>query len=258
MNCYFDRSLAARYKSVSQQIRAMTEAWVAENIACPRCRGSKLAHLPQNTPLGDFKCPRCGSQYELKSKRGKVGRKIVGGSYNKCIERITGDNNPDWLVISYNAAELCVDALWFVPKHFFVPEIVERRKPLSERAKRKGWVGCNILFGEIPAQGRIALVSGRTPVARSDVERRVKIAERLYTGDLGARGWLMDVLACVNTIRNERFTLGEMYAFEPELQTRHPGNNNVRAKIRQQLQLLRDRGLLEFKGRGVYVKMTRT
>ena len=222
----------------------MTEAWVTENIACPRCWGSRLAHLPQNTPLGDFSCPPCSSQYELKSKRGKVGRKIVGGSYDKCIERIMSNDNPDWLVMSF-------------PKHFFVPEIIERRKPLSEHAKRKGWVGCNILFDEIPAQGRIALVSGRIPAARSDVERRVELAEKLYTGNLGARGWLMDVLACVNKIRDERFTLGEMYAFEPELQVRHPGNNNVRAKIRQQLQLLRDRGLLEFEGRGVYVKKAR-
>ena len=82
-------------------------------------------------------------------------------------------------------------------------------------------------------------------------------AEKLYTGNLGVRGWLMDVLACVNKIRDERFTLSEMYGFEAELQVRHPGNNNVRAKIRQQLQLLRDRGLLEFEGRGVYVKKAR-
>ena len=235
----------------------MTEAWVTENIACPRCWGSRLAHLPQNTPLGDFSCPPCSSQYELKSKRGKVGRKIVGGSYDKCIKRIMSNDNPDWLVMSYDAAELCVEDLWFIPKHFFVPEIIERRKPLSEHAKRKGWVGCNILFDEIPAQGRIALVSGRIPAARSDVERRVKLAEKLYTGNLGARGWLMDVLACVNKIPDERFTLSEMYGFEAELQVRHPGNNNVRAKIRQQLQLLRDRGLLEFEGRGVYVKKAR-
>lgn len=32
----------------------------------------------------------------------------------------------------------------------------------------------------------------------------------------------------------------------------YPGNNNVRPKIRQQLQVLRDRGWLEFNGRGVY------
>ena len=67
----------------------------------------------------------------------------------------------------------------------------------------------------------------------------------------------MIVLACVNKIPDERFTLSEMYGFEAELQVRHPGNNNVRAKIRQQLQLLRDRGLLEFEGRGVYVKKVR-
>lgn len=121
MNCYFDRSLAAKYKSVSQQARVMTEAWVTANIVCPRCWGSKLAHLPQNTPLGDFGRTPCGGQYELKGKRGKVGRKIVGGLYDKCIERIMSDNNPDWLMMSCDSAELCVEDLWFVPKHFFVP-----------------------------------------------------------------------------------------------------------------------------------------
>ena len=51
-----------------------------------------------------------------------------------------------------------VEELYFIPKFFFVPEIVEQRKPLSENAKRAGWVGCNILLGEIPIQGRIPIV----------------------------------------------------------------------------------------------------
>jgi type II restriction enzyme len=32
----------------------------------------------------------------------------------------------------------------------------------------------------------------------------------------------------------------------------HPANRHVRAKIRQQLQVLRDAGLLDFVGRGEY------
>ncbi len=43
-----------------------------------------------------------------------------------------------------------------------------------------------------------------------------------------------------------------MYRFEDRLSALYPGNNNVRPKIRQQLQVLRDRGWLEFLGRGRY------
>jgi len=41
-------------------------------------------------------------------------------------------------------------------------------------------------------------------------------------------------------------------ALEDRLKAIYPGNNNVRAKIRQQLQVLRDQGYLSFVGRGRY------
>jgi len=40
------------------------------------------------------------------------------------------------------------------------------------------------------------------------------------------------------------FTNQDIYAFERELETLHPGNRHIRDKIRQQLQILRDRGFL--------------
>ena len=43
-----------------------------------------------------------------------------------------------------------------------------------------------------------------------------------------------------------------MYGFEARLGALYPGNNNVRAKIRQQLQVLRDAGLVAFLGGGRY------
>ena len=50
----------------------------------------------------------------------------------------------------------------------------------------------------------------------------------------------------------EEFLLDDMYAREGELAKLHPANRHVRDKIRQQLQVLRDKGLLEFLGRGKY------
>jgi len=68
------------------------------------------------------------------------------------------------------------------------------------------------------------------------------------------RGWLLDVLRCLEQLPNE-FTLHEVYGFSELLLSLHPGNNNVQAKIRQQLQILRDKGFIKFMARGVYQKL---
>ena len=59
-------------------------------------------------------------------------------------------------------------------------------------------------------------------------------------------------MKCVEQIGRDAFTLDDVYAFENELARVYPGNRNVRPKIRQQLQVLRDRGYLTFVGRGRY------
>ena len=46
-----------------------------------------------------------------------------------------------------------------------------------------------------------------------------------------------------------------MYNFEDYFHKKFLNNNNVRAKIRQQLQILRDRKVIEFIGRGKYRKL---
>jgi type II restriction enzyme len=48
------------------------------------------------------------------------------------------------------------------------------------------------------------------------------------------------------------FSLSEVYLKENQLAALHPENHFVRDKIRQQLQVLRDLGLLEFLGAGEY------
>jgi hypothetical protein len=48
------------------------------------------------------------------------------------------------------------------------------------------------------------------------------------------------------------FMLDDVYAFEGELASVYPDNKHIKDKIRQQLQVLRDKGYLEFMGRGKY------
>lgn len=64
--------------------------------------------------------------------------------------------------------------------------------------------------------------------------------------------WLLAVMTAVEAIGRPEFTLDDVYAHEASLSALYPDNNNVRPKIRQQLQVLRDRGWLAFNGRGVY------
>jgi type II restriction enzyme len=67
-----------------------------------------------------------------------------------------------------------------------------------------------------------------------------------------ARGWTLDVLNVVRGLNKNEFILQEVYAFATHLQKLHPDNRHVRDKIRQQLQVLRDLGLVEFLGGGRY------
>ncbi len=83
-------------------------------------------------------------------------------------------------------------------------------------------------------------------------------AVRLKVENMNLRGWLMDIIRCVDKITREIFSLDDLYAFEEELRLKHPDNHNVAAKIRQQLQFLRDKGFIEFLGRGKYRKIRRS
>ncbi|MFB3924136.1 MAG: Dam-replacing domain protein [Terriglobia bacterium] len=66
------------------------------------------------------------------------------------------------------------------------------------------------------------------------------------------RAWTLDVLNVVRELGKAGFTLGEVYAHEGELARLHPDNRHIRDKIRQQLQVLRDLGFVEFLGAGQY------
>jgi len=60
------------------------------------------------------------------------------------------------------------------------------------------------------------------------------------------------VLNMVESLGRNEFELADVYAHEHTLARLHPDNRHVRDKIRQQLQILRDKGLLDFLGHGRY------
>jgi type II restriction enzyme len=62
-------------------------------------------------------------------------------------------------------------------------------------------------------------------------------------------------MLCVDSIPKDVFNLDDVYKFEKKLKLKYPNNNFIKDKIRQQLQLLRDKGIIEFMSRGNYKKL---
>ncbi len=68
-------------------------------------------------------------------------------------------------------------------------------------------------------------------------------------------GWRGATLQLLRTKLPTEFALSELYAFEPHFRELFPNNENIQAKLRQQLQDLRDLGLVVFLGKGRYQKL---
>ena len=240
------------YTSGSQSARAWTEAWVKMWAYCPHCGNAKMSQFPNNSPLADFLCSSCNEEFELKSQKSKFDAKVADGAYKTKCERLAASNNPNLLLMNYDLKSLSVVNLFIVPKHFFVRDIIEERKPLAATARRAGWIGSNILIGQVPEAGKIRIVQNGIIRPKEAVLHEWQKTLFLRNESLEARGWLLDVMKCVDSLGKREFALNEVYGFERHLGELYPGNQNVRPKIRQQLQFLRDRGFLEFVSRGNY------
>ena len=130
-----------------------------------------------------------------------------------------------------------------IPKYFFVPAIIEKRKALSPTARRAGWVGCNIDVSNIPEIGKIFFVQNGVRKSKDEVlEKWSKTDFVKAAQSVESKGWLLDVLMCVERIKKKEFSLEDVYIFEGHLKGKHPSNNNVQAKTQsgQQLQFLRE------------------
>lgn len=244
--------LAGSYSSPSQRARVMTQAWLGRNGYCPSC-GGELGQYGENKPVADFYCDKCGEDFELKSKSRTINDLVADGEYSKKIERLSSDTHPSLLLLSYEPLEWSVRNLVVVPKQFFTADIIQRRNPLRATARRAGWVGSNILLSGVPETARIHMVRDGVFLPQSQVRRHWK--STLFLRDervKEARGWLLDIMKCIDTIGKREFTLSEMYDFLLPLACLHPNNKHIKDKIRQQLQVLRDRGYLRFVGAGRY------
>ncbi len=211
-----------------------------------------MSAFPNNSPVADFFCGQCSEEYELKSQKSNFGTKVLDGAYSAKCERLAADNNPNLLLLNYDLKRLSVTNLLVVPKHFFVRAIIEKRKPLASTARRAGWIGSHILLNEIPQSGKIYIVRGGQVEPKESVLAKWQQTLFLRGETQEGRGWLIEVMKCIESLGKREFQIDDVYAFEHHLRGIYPGNQNVKPKIRQQLQFLRDRGYLDFMSRGYY------
>jgi len=251
INLGFEETASA-FVSGAQNARVWTESWVRSWLFCPSCGAQSLGSHATNRPVADFFCQVCSEDYELKSSKTRFGRKVVDGAFRTMCERLAASDNPNLILMNYDQARFAVTDLFFVPKHFFVRSVIEERKPLAPSARRAGWIGCNILLGEIPEAGKIHYVRDGAPRPRAEVLDQWKRTLFLKSHGAAGRGWLIEVMKSIELIGRAAFTLDDVYAHEDRLRRLYPANNNIKPKIRQQIQVLRDQGYLEFVGRGRY------
>ena len=219
-------SVAEGYKSLSQRARRISEDWATRNLYCLACASDHLDAARANTQVLDYSCSICGALYQLKSKKGRFGQRVTNSQYHVKMQAIAEGRAPHYAFLQYSTLTEAVTDLFVVPGHFLTPAAVERRPPLSANAVRRGWVGSNILLGQLPPEARV-------PVVQAGISRNPAVVRdewghyRFLAGKRG--GWAADVLSCIRVLEQEKqtqeFTLQEFYwRFEAELASWHMAN----------------------------------
>lgn len=244
--------LAAAYSSGAQRARVVTEAWARSQLYCANCDSTSLGETPANNRAIDFVCPRCHAPFQLKAKSSSLGETVTDGAYTAMLAAIREDRTPNLLLMRYALPAWEVGDLLLIPSFMFPESAVIKRKPLAATARRAGWVGCNIDLRRIAPEARIPIIAGSSPTDPAQVRARYDHLKPIREIKTAQRGWTLDVLNIVRRLGKAEFKNEDIYAFDRDLEKLHPDNRHVRDKIRQQLQVLRDAGLLLHIGSGVW------
>jgi type II restriction enzyme len=255
MDIALDPSIAEGYDSKAQQTRGITEHWAEENLYCLNCEADRIKSHRPGKKVEDFFCSACDRRVQFKATRGSHGNKVTGAAYEPTMEAVRNDDAPDYAFMSFDPDSWRVTDLFVVPGRFLTPSVIEKREPLSSDARRSGWVGSYILLDNIPEVGRITLVQAGEVISPEEVRQQFEQTTFLSRKEISSRDWTTAVMNCIDELParpGDEFTLEDVYEFEDRLAEMYPENQHVRAKIRQQLQVLRDQGLIDFLGDGEY------
>ena len=224
----------------------MSEQRISRYMYCVNCWETVLTQQPNNNKAWDFFCATCKTEFELKSKKDTLGWKINDWAYSSMIDKIENNLQPNFFFLSYTWSYTIKDLL-LLPKHFFTQEIIEKRAPLAAQAQRAGRIWCNILFSNLPETWKIYIVKNGQVKDKKEVKEQWKKWTFLEKQTLLTSKWrILDTMKCIDKIPDKEFSLRQLYAFEPELSQKYTNNEHIKDKLRQQLQLLRDKWIIQF------------
>ena|SRR5271157_257580 len=251
MNLQGRIELTGELRSASQIARVVTEDWCKREMYCAACDAERLRRMHSHSRACDFTCETCQERFELKSSRHPFGNRILDSAYKTMITAIQSDRTPNLLLMQYSSSFTVVN-LFMVSRYFFSQSAVEERPPLGPGARRSGWVGCNIRLDRISSDGKIGIVTDGIELPRTEVRAHFQQTKALGQLRVPERGWTVDVLTAVRGLGRKEFTLDDAYSRGSYLAKLHPNNRHIREKIRQQLQVIRDLGFVQFLGGGRY------
>jgi type II restriction enzyme len=256
MDIHGDITLGLGYANPTQQVRKISEAWIAANGYCLKCDSDTLSPTSANTKSRDFVCENCQHGYELKSKCGAFSTRVLDGSYGAMVKTIREGNTPTFLLLEY-AKSWSISGLRAIHHSLITETAVEARKPLAPSARRAGWTGCNIVLPAIAIEGQIPIVQSGVFQPKSSARTAFARLENLSSLSYKDRSWAATILNLLHRLPSKDFALADVYRFDSEIQKLFPNNKHIRPKIRQQLQVLRDAGLVKFHGGGQYERSTK-
>jgi type II restriction enzyme len=251
MNLDCDIALGLPYTSLSQRARVISEGWMEANGFCLACNSEVLVRTVPNTHCTDFSCPACAHRYELKTFRRRPTRSLIDGAYGTMISRVLHGTAPTLFMLE-RTEKWRVTGLSALHSVFLTPSVIERRNPLPVTARRAGWVGCKIRLDKIASDAELHIIRSGRVSSRKRLREQFGRFQPLASLPVAERGWVSLVLKAIRNLGKEEFELQEIYAQRALLAGAYPGNNHIEAKIRQQLQVLRNLGVVRFMQRGHY------
>jgi type II restriction enzyme len=246
-----DMRVGSRYKSASQRARVISEEWFERNSYCLSCDAESLRRSVPNTRATDFLCTDCGRGYELKTFRRRPPKSLVDGAYASLLSRIDAGTTPTLCLLERND-DWQIRSLTAIHPRLLTRWAVAARPPLGPSARRAGWVGCNIRLDRIPPDGEIHVIQDGCVRPYEEARQKFRRFLPLSTASAEQRGWTALTLSLVRGLARKDFSLNDLYRQEAQFAQVYPNNRHVRDKIRQQLQILRDLGVVHFKGNGQY------
>lgn len=253
----------ARYRHKQQYIKHATEAWFAERVPCPDC-GQRLARVMTDQPSKDLACidGGCSASIELKARRFTRGRsrKVAGAAFEATATAFKAPPHLAWLryVVDESGLPAQVASLYMTPTNLLHPDLIVPGTVRNINHGRRRYQGCTIDLGLLPQAALVPLVTLGVMRNFAGFQREWR-ARRALPRIRSITDWRLDVLHCIDIICADgrtRFSITDFRPFYFSLQDRHPGNGYVEAKVRQSLQDLRNRSLLEFEdGNGTYRRL---